>query len=1061
MKQQRMILLVLGCIFASVSLCAGSTNLPFGVVVTGSISSAGGVNVYTLNGNLDEFVNFTIVASGISPKFQLYAPSGILIASASNGYCSGGTLEMNSTILPTTGSFVLDVSDCSNTNTGSYSLYAQSTNQPVGAQNLPFAQVQSGTLTSSAQTNTYTFSANTNDVLDFTMVTTSGGISPKIRVYEPDGALLSAANNGYCSGGTLELNSVTIPQAGIYTVLFADCSDTNTGNYVIYTQRINNPFGAENLPFAQVTTGAISSAAQSNTYTFSANQDDVFDLTTVTTSGGVSPKIRIYDANGTLLTQAWDGYCSGSTLEMNTVTLPFTGTYTLLFGDCADTNTGNYNIYMQRTNNPSGAQNLPLAQVTSGALSSAAQSNTYSFSANQNDVFDFTTVTTSGGISPKIRIYDANGTLLTQAWNGYCSGSTLEMNTVIFPFTGTYTLLFGDCADTNTGNYDIYMQRTDNPSAPVALSFGATKTGSIASQAQSNTYTFSANTNDVLDFTMVTTSGGISPKIRIYDPNGTLLTQAWNGYCSGSTLELNTVTIPSSGAYTVLFGDCADTNTGNYVIYTQRTNNPSGATTVLFGPAQTGTISSAAQSNTYNVNANEDDVFDFTVVTTSGGISPKIRIYDPNGALLSQAWNGYCSGSTLEMNTVTLPFTGVYSMLIGDCSDVNTGNYEIYGQSTNNPFGPGPVLWGQTQTGNIASQALSNTYIFSGTANNIVTLSMTTTSGSLSPKIRLYQPDGVLLASANEPYCSGSSTSISSLTLPEDGYYVALLGDCSDVNSGSYNLTSQCTGTCPTMPTISWPTPAPIAWPKALGGTQLNATANVGGSFAYSPASGTVLSPGPQDLSLTFTPNDTTDYSTAIDRVQLTVKPAVTSSSVTSSLNPSTFGQSVTFTATVTSSGGTPTGTVTFKDGSTTLGTGNLSGGKATFNTTTLGAGSHSITAVYGGSQDFAGSTSAVLSQTVNQAASSTFVISSLNPSTFGQSVTFTATVISSYGTPTGTVTFKDGSTTLGTGKLSSSQAKFTTSSLSVGTHSITAVYGGSTNFSGSTSSVLSQVVNQ
>jgi hypothetical protein len=74
----------------------------------------------------------------------------------------------------------------------------------------------------------------------------------------------------------------------------------------------------------------------------------------------------------------------------------------------------------------------------------------------------------------------------------------------------------------------------------------------------------------------------------------------------------------------------------------------------------------------------------------------------------------------------------------------------------------------------------------------------------------------------------------------------------------------------------------------------------------------------------------------------------------------------VTFTATVTSSGGTPTGTVTFKNGSTTLGTGTLSAGKAKFTTSTLSVGTHSITGVYGGSSSFKTSTSPVLSQVVN-----------------------------------------------------------------------------------------------
>jgi Bacterial Ig-like domain (group 3) len=165
--------------------------------------------------------------------------------------------------------------------------------------------------------------------------------------------------------------------------------------------------------------------------------------------------------------------------------------------------------------------------------------------------------------------------------------------------------------------------------------------------------------------------------------------------------------------------------------------------------------------------------------------------------------------------------------------------------------------------------------------------------------------------------------------------------------------------------------------------------------------------------------------------------------------------------------GGTPTGTVTFKDGTTTLGTGTLSGGTATFSTTALSVAAHSITAAYGGDTNCQGSTSAALSQVVNPAVASTTtaLTSSANPSAFGQSVTFTATVTATGGgTPTGTVTFKDGSTTLGTGTLSTSggvtTATYATTALGVGNHSITAAYGGDASRAASTSPALTQTVN-
>ena len=192
-----------------------------------------------------------------------------------------------------------------------------------------------------------------------------------------------------------------------------------------------------------------------------------------------------------------------------------------------------------------------------------------------------------------------------------------------------------------------------------------------------------------------------------------------------------------------------------------------------------------------------------------------------------------------------------------------------------------------------------------------------------------------------------------------------------------------------------------------------------------------------------------------------TVNKGATTTARVSSHNPSVLGQSVTFTATVSSAAsGTPSGTVTFKDGSTTLGTGTLSGGTATFATSSLSVSGHTITAVYGGDSSFTGSTSSGLTQTVNKDATTTAVVVA-NPSTLGQSVTFTATVSSTSGTPSGTVTFKDGATTLGTGTLSGGTATYTTSALAVSAHTITAVYGGDTDFTGSTSSGLTQTVNK
>ena len=194
-----------------------------------------------------------------------------------------------------------------------------------------------------------------------------------------------------------------------------------------------------------------------------------------------------------------------------------------------------------------------------------------------------------------------------------------------------------------------------------------------------------------------------------------------------------------------------------------------------------------------------------------------------------------------------------------------------------------------------------------------------------------------------------------------------------------------------------------------------------------------------------------------------TVNPAATTTAVTSSLNPAAAGQPITLTATVQAGSGlSVSGSVTFLDGSTTVGTATLSSNSAQISTSSLSVSSHSITAVYSGATDFASSTSAVLAQTINPISTTTAVSSSVNPAIAGQAVTFTATIQPGAGnSATGTVTFMDGSTTLGTATAASNSAQLSVSTLGVGTHSITAVYSGSATFAGSTSSALTETVNQ
>ena len=211
----------------------------------------------------------------------------------------------------------------------------------------------------------------------------------------------------------------------------------------------------------------------------------------------------------------------------------------------------------------------------------------------------------------------------------------------------------------------------------------------------------------------------------------------------------------------------------------------------------------------------------------------------------------------------------------------------------------------------------------------------------------------------------------------------------------------------------------------------------------------------PISISGAADPNYTISY--VVGALTVTAAGAASKTAFTSVPNPSVFGQTIVLVAAVSPASGSltaakPTGAVTFMDGSTVLGTGSiaylLNREIATFTTSSLAVGSHSITAVFAGGNGYAGSTSAAVTQTVKQAATTVALAAAPKSPVIGQLVTLTATVTVTApgrGLPTGSVVFKDGSTVLGAGTTSIVGGKlvatYSTTLLAVGSHKITAAY--------------------
>jgi len=270
------------------------------------------------------------------------------------------------------------------------------------------------------------------------------------------------------------------------------------------------------------------------------------------------------------------------------------------------------------------------------------------------------------------------------------------------------------------------------------------------------------------------------------------------------------------------------------------------------------------------------------------------------------------------------------------------------------------------------------------------------------------------------------------------------------VESLMYGGTNQAVLFTPRTPVITWPKPADITYGTALSPTQLNATANVPGTFVYTPAAGTVLSAAAvQLLSVTFTPSDLVHYDPTSASNSIGVLP--TPLSIKADDANKVFGAplpsfSATFTGFVNGDGpGNLTGSLALTTGATS----SSPPGPYAIVPSGVTASNYAISFVNG-------------TLTVAQANTTTSVQALPTATTEFQPVILIATIVPvapGAGTVDGSVQFKDGASLLGTGTVSNGLAYLLVNGLTPGGHPITAVYAGTGNFGASASQILTVTV--
>lgn len=452
--------------------------------------------------------------------------------------------------------------------------------------------------------------------------------------------------------------------------------------------------------------------------------------------------------------------------------------------------------------------------------------------------------------------------------------------------------------------------------------------------------------------------------------------------------------------------------------------------------------------------------FTASVTATSGSLSPTGKVYFKNNGTVVAAVamvNGTAAYTTATLPAGSLAMSAAYS---GDANFAvsSTPLTQVVNQATSNTglissVNPSSATQSVTFTATVTSQyvgAVTGSVTFMNGSKALGSSTITSGKATFTYAFQTTGTNAISAVYGGDSNNQGSTSNVVSQTVTNEVTTTTVSSSAASAVFGQpLTLSATVTSTYGAIPDGEL-----VTFYDA--GASIGTGTTTGGVASMNTSSLTV---GTHTITATYAGDSTFQTSTSKTYKQVITQQS-TNTLLTSSANASAYGQAVTFTATVTAAGPTPTGTVTWKNGSTILGVSPVNAqGVTSYTTLTLAAGSYPITASYSGSASSAKSTSAVLTQVVNPAATTTQIYSSINPASVGGSITFTAVVQSGTTVPSGTVTFSLGSQVLGTATLAGGSARLSgITTLPAGANNITATYAGAAGVAGSAASMTQYV---
>jgi YD repeat-containing protein len=731
------------------------TITPGGAAVTVTTTVTGQDARLTFTGTAGQRVSLLVSSvSNPSATVILVKPDGT--NQASIGISAGtGTFFMDTQSLATTGTYQIWVQH-SGTNVGSEMLQLFDVPADATATTTIGGTAVTVSTTVPGQNATVTFSGTAGQRVSINL---SAGTytSCNLTLKNPDGSSLTT---GGCTGATNFINTVPLGTTGTYTILINPNANA-TGSV---TARVNDDTDVTGTiaPGGPAVTIATTIAGQDARLTFSGTAGQRVSLL-VSSVSNPSATVILVKPDGS--NQASIGISSGTgTFFMDTQSLATTGTYQIRVQH-SGTNVGSETLQLFDVPADVTGAITPGTPVTA-TTTTPGQNALYTFSgvAGQQVSVNISSSTYTGCNAVVVSILKPDGTTLGSA--GLCNTSTGFIDSLTLPTAGAYTLLINP-QGTATGNATVLLNSFADVTGTIAP--GTPVTVTTTSPGQNALFTFSGTTGQQMSINLSgsTYTGCNAVVISMLKPDGTTLGST--GICNNSSGLLDSLTLPSTGTYTV-FINPQGTTTGSITALLNNFSDVTGAITP--GTPVTANTTTPGQNAllTFTGAAGQQVSINLSGSTYTGCNAVVVSILKPDNSSLGST--GLCNTATGFLDSLTLPSAGTYTVFINP-QGTTTGSVTVL----LNTFADvtGPISPGTAVTATTTTPGQNALYTFSGTTGQQVSINISnsTYTGCSGVVVSVLKPDNTSLGSVG--LCNTATQFLDALTLPTTGSYTVLV----------------------------------------------------------------------------------------------------------------------------------------------------------------------------------------------------------------------------------------------------------------------------------------------